>query len=451
MSLLDVPPNDIGVESCLLGALLHAAANGDGITVEHTLSTITPADFVSIPHRELFGVIQTAAMTGAPCDLAMIRAECESAKVLEKIGGNDFLLSLVASVEGSYNLAGYAAKIRDLSTRREVLRVAEGLRVDALSLRGTAEELIGHGENVLSRISRTSLSIRPVRGLDVGAELTDEWEGRYVPPPAFSTGLTGLDDRTGGFHEGQLITVAGATGMGKSTFALNVIRRAIDRNEPVLLFTLEMSRKEVVRSILCADCGVDTRVAMRTSKLSKEEKARLSVSYDKGFLRALHVLDNPTMTAAQIRSVAKRDIQTRGTRLVVIDYVQLIAPGAVESEAQTREQQVASISRSMKALARETKVPVLILAQLNRDADKRPPGERHPRLSDMRESAAMTHDSDLVLGIYRAGYYDPSNMLLANQMDVIVLKQRFGPTGRVPLSYSARSAWVGDLRTGESS
>lgn len=441
-SVADVPPHDTDMESALLGAIML----GDEVEVGLVLASIAPADFVSGPHRRLYEAIQTVAMQHGSSDAAMVLAECRAAGILDGIGGVEFIRAVVQTVETAANLAKYAERVRDLSARRSVLRASQTLRDAAVGGKGTADDLIEYGESMLFALRRSSASMRPSRALDVAGALVDEWEGRTTTAPALASGFIALDDVIGGFHEGQLVTIAGATAMGKTTFALNLARYATLAQHPTLLFSLEMSEREVVRSMLCAEVGADTRQAHTSRNLPDHHREALAASWRRGWLAPLKILDTPTMTAAQIRAVARRDIASRGTRLVIVDYVQLISPGAVESEGQTREQQVAAISRSMKALARETRVPIVILAQLNRDADKRPQGERRPRLSDLRESAAIAHDSDLVLGMYRASYYEPDNRLLANQIEVGVMKNRFGPTARIPLAYSPASAFIGDLR-----
>lgn len=431
-----VPPHSLEAESSLLGALLL-----DPEAVAVVAPIVSRADFYRAAHGALYGAIVGLSERSEPTDVVAVVRECERLGILEDVGGRTGLADLVASVATAANAPHYAGVVRDYARSRAVLFAAMAAQAaihDGADVGAVVERL----EASLFASARDSGDRPVVTGSEVAARLGDVWEGHAKPEGAVSTGFADLDAVLGGFRAGQLVVVAGSTGMGKTTVAVNIARRAVLEGRTPLLFSLEMSREEVVRNVLAAEAGVATTRLHDSARLTIDDRDALYAAQSRIDLRRLRIQDAPDVTPSRIRSIARRERRLHGIDLVVVDYVQLVAPNGGRRGRESREEEVASVSRALKALAREAGIPVLALAQLNRGPDTR--DDHRPRISDLRESAAISHDADVVLGVYRESHFKPDDVALRDRLDLLVLKQRNGPTGRVPLRYRAEIARLDD-------
>ena len=434
--VLRAPPHDLDAERALLGAVLldeHAVGN--------VVTLVAAEDFYRPAHAAIFAAATVLHGRGEPTDAVALARELE--RTGAEVGGRAFLAELVEGVSTSANADHYARLVRERAVARRLLYAADDAKASVLD-GGAADEVLADLEARLLTLRRDGSDRTTVSGADVATDLARVWEGDEAPPPAIPTGLADLDAVTGGLHGGRLVVVAGATSMGKTTFALTLARHAIKAGRSVLVFSLEMGRDEVVAAILGAEARVRTTKMHNPKRLTPEDRDRLYAAQADGLdLSRLRVFDAADVAPAEVRSVARREVARGRADLVVLDYVQLVgAPRDGRRRDTTREQEVASVSRALKLLARETGVPVVALAQLNREADKRT--DHRPILSDLRESAALAHDADLVLAVYRESYYHRDKPSLRGRLDALVLKNRHGAVTTVELAYDHETGWIGN-------
>lgn len=438
-ALLRVPPHSIEAEVSLLGAMLL-----DPAAVGEAGALVRASDFYRQTNGRIFDAARGLYERGEPVDALLLARECERLGILDAVGGRDYLAHLAGSVEKAANAAHYARIVREKSLARGLIGAALEIQRGAYDEEGRGDELLERAESSLFALRSGADSLAVVGGNETVETLRAEWGQGASDAVAVPTGFADLDAMTGGLRAGQLVVVAGATGAGKSTVALNIARRAIEAGRPVLLFSLEMSKEEVTRNVLAAAANVHTTRLHDPKRLSPFDRDALDEAAKAlGGLRALRIHDDPSVTPLRMRAIARRERVARGIELVVVDYVQLVQPGTDGRRSDSREQDVAAVSRALKGLARELGVPVIALAQVNRGPDSR--DDHRPRLSDLRESSAIAHDADLVLGVFRRDYYEPDEPSARGVLELLVLKQRNGPTGPVRLAYRKEIAWLGDL------
>jgi replicative DNA helicase len=423
-----VPPHSLEAEMALLGSVLL-----DGETMGFVADAIEPGDFYRSQHGRLFEVMQSLYDRGDPVDVLLVRGECERLGILEKIG--DSFLSQLAGVVGSpAHAEHYAAIVREKAIARGLISVATEIQRAAFAGESRGEDLVEFAEGKVFELGnrRDAGASKDVKTLL--NETFEEIERGEGPVEGVLTGFYHFDDLTSGLRPGELIIVAGRPSMGKSSFALNVAANAaVQGGKSVAIFSLEMTAQNIVRNILCSKAGVPGTKMRRGGRfIGAPERRRLQEAAGPLFEARLFVDDSPSLTPTLLRAKARRMAAKGGLDLVVVDYMQLMdARGGVRG-IDNRQQEISYISRSLKGLARELQIPVIALSQLNRDAEKRE-GNR-PKLSDLRESGAIEQDADVICLLYRSWYYTRKD---AEKLDaeVIISKQRNGPTGTVKLHF----------------
>jgi len=438
---LRVPPHDLDAEASMLGACLL-----DSSFVGAVLGIVADDDPYRAAHGHVLKALRALHTRGEPIDGVCVVAEMRRAGTLDAVGGKPFLESLVKSAETSANAETYAGIVRDRAIARATIRFAMEIQQTAYDGEVRGADLLDEAEARLFALRRARADAAVVGGDVIAKALRDEWEDTTKAPPALSTGFFGLDSMTsGGFRAGQLVTIGAGTGGGKTTLALNLARAAIRADRNVLVFSVEMSREELVRNLLAAEASVDTSSLHDARRLTDVNRDALYKAQSRLDLGRLRVFDSADVTPTTIRSVARREAMRRDVGIVIVDYIQLVGSDDVGAKSRntSREREVAAVSRALKLLAREIRTPVVALSQLNREHEKR--DDHRPRLSDFRESAAVVHDADLVLGLLVPAQHKPNDPSLCGVLDVHILKQRNGPLGRVQLAYRPENAWLGDL------
>jgi replicative DNA helicase len=424
------PPQDMAAEQCVLGGmLLSKDAIADVVEIVRTVDFYKPA------HATIFDTILDLYGRGEPADAITISAALTQSGDLGKVGGAPYLHTLIASVPTAANAAFYARIVAERAVLRRL--VEAGTRIVQLGY-GVAT---GSGRDVDDVVDLAQQAVYDVTERRVSEDFAvlgdllqptlDEIEsigansGEMTGAP---TGFTDLDRLLNGLHPGQLVVVAGRPGLGKSTAALDFVRATSVRHSlSSLVFSLEMSKIEIVMRLLSAESRVPLHV-LRSGQLSDDDWTKLARRMGEISEAPLFVDDTPNMTLMEIRAKARRLKQRHDLRLIIVDYLQLMtSPKRVES----RQQEVAELSRGLKLLAKEVECPVVAVSQLNRGPEQRT--DKRPQLSDLRESGSIEQDADVVILLHREDYYDKESPR-AGEADFIVAKHRNGPTDTVTVA-----------------
>ncbi len=436
-----VPPHSEEAEVALLGSILL-----DGEAMGSVAPILNPDDFYRVDNGRLYEVMRALYDRGDPVDVLLVRRECEQLGILESVG-DEFLSRLADVVSSPAHAEHYAHIVREKSIARSLIGVATEIQQAAFVDEARGEELLDFAESKVFQIgSKASTSgAQDVKSLlNETFEELDRGDG---PVDGVLSGFYQFDDYTGGLRPGELIIVAGRPSMGKSSFALNLASNAATMQNAstgqggasVLIFSLEMTAQNILRNMLCARAGVSNKkMRQRGRFISEDERKRLMDAAGPLFESRMYIDDSAMLTPTMLRSKARRVKSKHGLDLIVVDYLQLMDARGGGAGVESRQQEISYISRALKALARELEVPVIALSQLNRDAEKRP--DNKPRLSDLRESGALEQDADVICLLFRPAYYlRGSNQPITEEKqleaEVIIAKQRNGPTGVVPLYF----------------
>ncbi|WP_246094891.1 replicative DNA helicase [Streptomyces roseicoloratus] len=422
-----VPPQDLDAERCVLGGmLLSADAIGD------VVGLITARDFYRPAHATVFTAILALYGRGEPADPITVGAELTRCGEITRIGGASYLHVLVQAVPTAANAAYYAEIVADRAQLRRICEAGTRITQLAYGAEGEAAEIADAAQAALFEavdVRREDEPKAPADTLEATFDELDRITRNKGAITGLSTGFADLDALLQGLHPGQLVVVAGRPGLGKSTLAMDFARACTVRaGKPALFFSLEMGRDEINMRLLSAEARVGLH-RMRAGTLTEDDWDRLAKH--RGALSAapLFVDDAANLTLMEIRAKARRLKQTRGLALVVVDYLQLLTHGGRRTES--RQQEVADISRSLKLLAKELAVPVIALSQLNRGPEQRV--DKKPVLSDLRESGAVEQDADVVILLHREDAYDKESPR-AGEADLIIAKHRSGPTATVTVA-----------------
>jgi replicative DNA helicase len=425
-SFTHLPPQSEEAERSLLGAIL---VEGD-VLVE-VMPLVEAADFYTTGHQKIFEACVRVYQDKGRLDGVLILDALTRAGDLEKIGGEAYLAQLAAQVPSAAGAGDYARIVSERAVARNLLHVCTNIQSAAYEGTMPGHELLDWAENQVFGLSRGAAKEETVGIQAVLNEAFEEIQQLIEGGGVLSglhTGFLSIDEMTAGLGKGDLVIVAGRPSMGKTTFSNCLVDHVgVREREPVIYFSLEVNRTHLVRNMLCARARVDLQRVRRGNLTSEDTKKLTSAANE--LMQAPIFIDDSTQTSVlQIRAKSRRIKQAHGLGLVVIDYIQLMET----ARAENRQQEIAQMSRALKAMARELEVPVLAISQLNRSVDSRP--DRRPRMSDLRESGALEQDADLILMLYRECEHNPTAEN-RNQAEVIIAKQRNGPTGSLPLLF----------------
>jgi replicative DNA helicase len=434
------PPHDMTAEQCALGGML---LSKDAIA--DVVEVLRPNDFYRPAHQIVYDVIIDLYGRGEPADAVTVAAELTRRGEMGKMGGAPYLHTLISSVPTAAN-AGYYAKI---VAERAILRrlVEAGTRIVQLAYGagGEVDDIVDTAQAEVYAVTerRSSEDYLPLSEVMEGAldeiEAINSRGGQLTGVP---TGFADLDHLTNGLHPGQLIVVAARPAIGKSTLALDIARSAsIKHGLTSCIFSLEMSRNEIVMRLLAAESRVALHT-MRSGTMTNDDWNRLARRMGEVSNAPLFIDDSPNMSMMEIRAKCRRLRQRHDLRLVIVDYLQLMSsPRRVEN----RQQEVSEFSRQLKLLAKELDVPIVAVAQLNRGPEQR--ADKRPQLADLRESGAIEQDSDMVVLMHREDAYERESPR-AGEADLIVAKHRNGPTATVTVAFQGHYSRFVDMAAG---
>ncbi|HLU39793.1 MAG TPA: replicative DNA helicase [Planctomycetota bacterium] len=421
-------PRNIDAERSVLGALmLHADALGDVSMV------LRPEDFYVPAHQVIYRSICEVHDERAVADPIAVEEHLARKSLLAEAGGREALMDLVASIVSPASVLYHAEIVREKAIARRLLEACLEISRQAYENSMDPRELLEDAERRIFAIAREGQASEAKSIDQILAETFDridhlrEREGRLTGLP---THYYDLDDMTGGLHAGELLILAARPSMGKTSFALNVLERVARDGNGVVFFSLEMSAQQVIQNMLCCRAQIHG-LALRKGRITNEQYQRLHQEAEALYEAPIFVDDSPGLSIVQARAKCRRLKQRHPekVKLIVIDYLQLMTAG---QRVESRQQEIATISRGLKAIARELEVPVIALSQLNRDVENR--DDHRPRMSDLRESGAIEQDADVIMLLHRDEYYKRTEEN-AGLAQIIIAKQRNGPTGEVQLRF----------------
>ncbi len=428
-----VPPQALEVESAVLGAMMM-----DSDAVGNVIEVLAPDDFYKPAHRKIYEAMLALFERSEPVDLATVRAELENNGVLEKCGGPAALIDIADSVLTSAYAAAHARVVQDKAVMRRLIAAANKIAQECHTAPGDVGDLLDEAEASIFAISESRAKQDFIALADIlpsTFEDIEEYHRKGGGITGLATGYEELDLITAGLHNSDLVILAGRPSMGKTALALNIIEHiAIEEKKACAFFSLEMSKEQLAQRMLCSRARINAH-SMRTGRLRANEYSALSIAVGPLSEAPVFIDDSASIGILELRAKARRLKAQHDLKLVVVDYLQMMhGPRSMEN----RQQEIALISRSLKSLAKELSIPVLALSQLSRQVEQRG-GERRPQLSDLRESGAIEQDADVVMFVYRPERYDinedSSGRSMANVAEIIIGKQRNGPTGTVRLTF----------------
>ena len=395
---------------------------------------LSPEDFYREAHAEIYRAMLSLFEHNEPIDLITVHDELVSRGTLEEVGGATYLAELAGLLPTSAHAVHYAQIVKEKALLRRLIRVATEVAARAYEAAEPVEDLLEAAEKAIFEL-RSYSEREGFKSLkELIKEAIRQLERLHQRPELITgvpTGFTEFDHLTAGLQPGDLIIVAGRPSMGKTSFALNIAcYAAAEAGIPVGIFSLEMSREQLAARMLCAEARVNLQ-NFRCGRISESDWQRLTFSANKLSRAPIFVDDTPALSILDLRAKARRLMSEHGLGLIIIDYLQLLQS---RERRERREQEISDISSSLKAMAKEFNVPVLALSQLNRRVEERP--DRRPQLADLRESGAIEQDADLIVFIYRDEVYN-KNSPHKGIAELIIGKQRNGPTGVVKLAFKA--------------
>ena len=425
-----IPPHNLDAERAVLGAVLLEGRE----TLPRVIEVLRPSDFYTEAHRAIYQAMLALFDRGEPVDVLTLTEELRRSDQLQFVGGPASLALLVEQASIAAYLGSYTAIVRDMAVLRELIQTSSQIIAQAFDAKEDVQTLVDDAERKIFGLAERRLE---GSALPIGKILRNTFEyierlyERKEHVTGVATGFEKLDLMTSGFQPSDFVIIAGRPSTGKTAFALNIAQHAgITLRGNVLVLSLEMSAQQLVQRMLCSEAKVDSQ-SVRTGLLHASDWTRLTAAAGRLSEAPIFIDDSPNLTVLEARAKARRMKAEHSLQLVVIDYLQLMRGRA---HMDNRQQEIAEISRSLKSLAKELNVPVVALSQLSRAVETRE--QRRPQLSDLRESGALEQDSDLILFLYRPSMYrDDLPMEKTNIAEVIVGKQRNGPTGSVEVVF----------------
>jgi replicative DNA helicase len=438
-----VPPQAVEVEAAVLGAML---LDQEGISVVQEI--IDDTAFYRDAHRKIYNAIVALYERNEPTDLLTLTTELNKRQQLADVGGAFYLAGLVDNVSTAANIEYHAKIVFEKSMSRKLINASTQIAQRAYEATENAEDLLDEAEQMIFALSERKLSrgfthLNPI--LHDTFENIERLHAHSSSVTGVATGFTKLDEMTAGFQPGDLIIIAARPSMGKTALCLNIARNAsIDGKIGVGIFSLEMASHQLAQRMLCSEARVDSHL-MRTGRLPGDAWSNLSIAVGSLAQAPIFIDETPAISVTEVRSRARRLISEHDNLgMLIIDYLQLMRG---PREAESRQQEISAISRNLKALAKELNIPIVALSQLSRAVESRADGQKRPQLSDLRESGAIEQDADVVLFIYRPSRYGQVEEHEKNRAEIIIGKQRNGPTGTVELVFLDHYAAFENLET----
>ena len=437
-----IPPYNLEAEESLIGSMLILKE-----AISDVIEIVKEDDFYRTSNIEIFKAIKELYAKGEPVDPITLADYLKKKNLLEEVGGRTFIHSLISNIPLASNAVYYAEIVKHNSILRKLIyaatdiaRMGYEIPEDLASTVDKAQQLIFSVSQDLNYNSKNNLIA------DIKEILTEVYDQTVIlsekktPVTGVSTGYADLDKITSGLQNSDLIIVAARPGMGKTSLALCISRNASLKGDvPVVIFSLEMSKQQIAQRLLCSESRIDLQ-RIRSGDIREHEWPKLGFAIEKLSKTNIYIDDTAFLSIMDLRSRARMLVSKHNAKLIIVDYLQLMNSGLNFRENRVLE--ISEISRNLKNLARELKVPILAVSQLSREVEKR--DNKRPVLADLRESGAIEQDADLVMFIYRDEYYD-ENSKDAGTAEVIIAKHRNGPTGRINLRFSKEYALFSNL------
>jgi replicative DNA helicase len=421
-----IPPQNIEVEEAILGGILL-----DPEAIGRVAEKLVPEAFYTPTHVDIYKAALALNSQGKPTDLITLTDWLIDRKQLEKIGGQAKLIQLLERTVSAVNIDSLAVLVMDKYIRRELIKAGTEVTQLGYAADRPLETVLDESEQQILNLTqaRPKLGLTPIREIVTSTYQDIQDRHDKVIPPGLTSDFSDLDGMTGGFQRSDLIIIAGRPAMGKTAVSLNIAyNMAKLHGLPVLVFSLEMSKDQLVQRIIASEAGVDSN-RLRSGRISPNEWDSVYKAVDRISELPIFIDDNASMTLMEMRSQARKKQAEHGGSLglIMIDYLQLM-----EGTSDNRVQEISKITRGLKGLARELQVPVISLSQLSRGVEAR--NNKRPMMSDLRESGSIEQDADLIIMLYRDAYYNPDTVD-RDITELIITKHRNGPTGVVKLVF----------------
>jgi replicative DNA helicase len=439
-------PANVEAERSILGAILL-----DNLAYNQAAEHLKAEDFSLDSHRRIYSRMIELADSSQPIDIITLTEHLSRRKEVDAVGGVAYLSSLTHGLPRRVSIEDYVKIVRDKALLRGLIHAATAAIARASEQSDPAEDILNEAEATIfqlseNRIGRGFLGVQEIVKESFGSVDALLQRGQRIT--GLETHYVDLDEMTSGLQPSDLVIVAARPSMGKTAFAMNIAENAaIQDGKVVGIFSLEMSREALLLRMLCSCARVDSH-KMRTGSLWREDMDKVVLAMDKLANAPLFIDDTPGIALSEMRAKARRLQQQQGKLdMVIVDYLQLMSAGGRRYENRTQE--VSAISRGLKGLAKELRVPVVALSQLSRAPESRGAGDHRPQLADLRESGAIEQDADVVMFIFREEVYKPDDPELEGRAEILIAKQRNGPTGRVLLAFTKRSTRFDTLARGD--
>ncbi|MGA7379878.1 MAG: replicative DNA helicase [Terriglobales bacterium] len=443
-SLAHTLPANVEAERSILGAILL-----DNLSYNQAAEHLKPEDFSLDSHRRIYTRMVDLAESSRPIDMITLVEELDRRKELEAIGDVGYVSGLLDGVPDRPSIEHYIKIVRDKALLRGLIHVANAAIARASDQSDLAEEVLNDAEAAImqlseKRIGRGFMGVQEIVKESFGSVDALLQRGQRIT--GLATHYADLDEMTSGFQRADLVIIAGRPSMGKTAFAMNIAENAAIEDQKVVgMFSLEMSREALLLRLLCSRARVDSH-KMRTGSLWRDDMAKVVHAMDELAHAPIFIDDTPGIVLSEMRAKARRLKQSQGKLdLLIVDYLQLMSGGGRRFENRTQE--VSAISRGLKGLAKELSVPVIALSQLSRAPESRG-GDHRPQLADLRESGSIEQDADVVAFIFREEVYKQDDPDLQGKAELIIAKQRNGPTGKVKLAFIKNSTRFESLAEG---
>ena len=449
LDLGKLPPQALDLEESVLGALM---LEKDALT--NVIDILKPENFYKDANKEIYQSIIDLFNDSEPIDLLTVTSQLKKNGKLEYVGGSFYVTQLTTRVNSASNIEYHSRIILEQSIKRQLIEVSGEVQKEAYEDTTDVFDLLDNTEQSLFDISESHIrkNYSQVKGLM--KEAIDELQAKKTRKDGITgvpSGFIDLDNITSGWQPSDLVIIAGRPSMGKTAFVLSMMRNAsIDHEMPIALFSLEMSSLQIVNRLISSEAELDSD-KIKKGNLKDYEWQQLLHKTDQLNNAKIFIDDTPALSILELRAKSRRLKSQHDIQCIIVDYLQLMS-GEYGKSSGNREQEIASISRSLKAIAKELNVPVLALSQLSRAVETRG-GDKRPVLSDLRESGSIEQDADMVLFIYRADRYDitedEDGNLTAGVAEVLLRKNRNGPTGKVKLKFIERFAKFADMSSND--
>jgi len=439
-----LPPQHIEAEQSVLGGILI-----ENYAINKVLEILKPDDFYRESHRKIYEALIVLSERDEPADSITLTNELKNSGHLDSVGGVSYVASLIDLVPTAANIEYYAKIVKEKAILRKLIQTSTEIITQSYEDRGDVEGFLDEAERAIFDISenRVRPSFYPIKDVVKGSfKILERLYEKKELVTGVPSGFKDLDRMTAGFQPSDLIIVAGRPSMGKTAFCLNVAQyAAIEKKNPVAIFSLEMSKEQLVIRMLCSEAHVEG-TKLRSGFLSESDWPRLTIAAGNLSDAPIYIDDTAALSVLELRAKARRlKTERGGLGMLIVDYLQLMKG---RTRVESRQQEISEISRSLKALAKELNIPVIAVSQLSRKTEERT-GNR-PQLSDLRESGAIEQDADLILFIYRDEVYNRSEENPnRGKAEIIIGKQRNGPIGKIELAFLDKFTTFKELYRGE--